>query len=59
MIALFARRPTQIGSRGDAFLSKFWGSRRLCWNERKWTRQHVRQHAQTAVQDPFRADRPD
>jgi RNA polymerase sigma factor (sigma-70 family) len=45
MIALFARSPTQIGSRGDAFLSKFWWSRRLCWNERKWTTQHVRQHA--------------
>jgi hypothetical protein len=59
MTELFARSPTQIGSPGDVFLSKFWGSRRLCWNERKWTRRHVRQRAQIAVQAPFQADRPD
>jgi PAS domain-containing protein len=40
---LCARSPTRIAQRGDVFLNMFWGSRRRCWNERKWIRQHVHQ----------------
>jgi len=59
MIELLARSPTRIAPRGDCFSNRFWGSRRLHWDERKWTRQRVRQRARTAVHDPFQADRPE
>jgi hypothetical protein len=53
MIELSARNPTWTAPRGGCVSNRLWGSRRLRWDESKWTRQRVRLRARTAVQDLF------